>query len=178
MSLDRPSPIWPRGRLRHGRVWRAIVVCVTVRTILHGRLAEATGDTDGIRRTLGRADDALRDVLKCGINACCWTCVSDAGRMIPDGRANAVAHLSALYAFDHPAQAAAAALFRPMVDAMEAGLFLYWVAPREVICVPRPALHAVDGLLHRDDAPAIEWASGEMYFFCHGERAEPVPPIS
>jgi hypothetical protein len=94
------------------------------------------------------------------------------------GAINAVAHLGALHAFDHPAQAEAAALFRPMVDAMEAGLFFYWVAPREVICVPRPALHAVDGLLHREDAPAVEWASGEMYFFCYVERAEPVPPVS
>lgn len=94
------------------------------------------------------------------------------------GAISAVAELSALHAFDHPAQAEAAALVRPMVDAMEAGLFFYWVTPIEVICVPRPVLHAVDGLLHRDDAPAVEWPSGEAYSIRHGARAEPIPPIA
>ena len=90
-----------------------------------------------------------------------------------DGAITAVAELSALHAFDHPAQAHAAALVRPLVDAMEAGLFFYWVAPQEVICVPRPALHVVDGVLHRDEEPAVDWASGETYFFHHGEQIEP-----
>jgi hypothetical protein len=93
-----------------------------------------------------------------------------------DGAIDAVAELNALHAFDHPAQAEVTALVRPMVDAMEAGLFFYWVAPHEVICVPRPALHAVEGLLHRDNARAVEWPSGELYFFRQGEQAEPVPP--
>jgi hypothetical protein len=75
-----------------------------------------------------------------------------------DGAVSAVAALNALHAFDHPAQVAAAALFRPMVDAMAAGLFCYWVAPHEVVCVPRPALYPVDGALHD-----VAWASGETY---------------
>jgi hypothetical protein len=93
------------------------------------------------------------------------------------GAIEAVAELSALHAFDHPMQAQAAALFRPMVDAMEAGLFFYWVTQHEVICVPRPALHAADGVLHRDDAPAVEWPSGEAYFFRHGEQDEALSPV-
>ena len=70
----------------------------------------------------------------------------------------AVAALNALQVFDHPAQVAEAALFCPMVDAMEAGLFCYWVAPAEVVCVPRPAFYQVDGELH-----GVAWASGETY---------------
>jgi hypothetical protein len=80
-----------------------------------------------------------------------------------DGAINAVAELAALQAFDHPAQTAAAALFRPLVDAMEAGLFCYWVSPLEVICVPRPALHVADGDLPREDRPPVAWASGETH---------------
>jgi hypothetical protein len=53
---------------------------------------------------------------------------------------------------------------------MEAGLFCYWVAPTEVVCVPRPALFATDGLLHRMDGPAVAWASGETYAFYRGQR--------
>jgi hypothetical protein len=83
----------------------------------------------------------------------------------------AVGEFHALHAFDHPAQAAAVAIVRPIVDAMEAGLFCYWVTPREVICVPRPALHATDGQLHRADGPAVVWPSGETYFVDKDERA-------
>ena len=75
------------------------------------------------------------------------------------GVINAVGEMHALHAFDHPAQASAAALFRPLVDAMEAGLFCYWVAPQEVVCVPRPVLHTADGVLH------LGWPSGETHDF-------------
>jgi hypothetical protein len=43
----------------------------------------------------------------------------------------------------------------PMTEAFERGLFLYWVGPREVVCVPQPVLHIVDGQLHREDGPAV-----------------------
>jgi len=75
-----------------------------------------------------------------------------------DGAVSAVAELNALQVFDHPAQVAAADLFRPLVEAMAAGLFCYWVAPHEVVCVPRPALHPAGGPFHR-----VVWASGETY---------------
>jgi hypothetical protein len=75
-----------------------------------------------------------------------------------DGAVRAVAELNALHVFDHPAQVAAAAMFRPLVDAAAAGLFCYWVAPHEVICVPRPAFYQEDGALHR-----VAWTSGETY---------------
>src|SRR5262249_25330543 len=75
-----------------------------------------------------------------------------------DGASTAVAALNALQVFDHPAQVAEAALFRPMVDAVEAGLFCYWVAPTEVVCVPRPAFYPVDGALH-----GVAWTTGETY---------------
>jgi hypothetical protein len=61
----------------------------------------------------------------------------------------------------------------PMTEAFEAGLFLYWVRPREVVCVLQPALHVVDGKLHRENGPAVEWASGERYWFLRGVETSP-----
>jgi hypothetical protein len=61
----------------------------------------------------------------------------------------------------------------PMTEAFEAGLFLYWVGLREVVCVPQPMLHIVDGQLHREDGPAMEWASGESYWFRQGHEFVP-----
>jgi len=61
----------------------------------------------------------------------------------------------------------------PMTEAFEAGLFLYWVRPREVVCVFQPALHVVDGELHRESGPAVEWASGERYWFLRGIETSP-----
>ena len=39
---------------------------------------------------------------------------------------------------------------------------------RSCILVPRPALDATDGRLHRPDGPAIEWPSGLSYWFWEG----------
>jgi hypothetical protein len=61
----------------------------------------------------------------------------------------------------------------PMTQAFEAGLFMYWVRPREVVCVLQPALHVVNGELHRKDGPAVEWASGEHYWFLHNLENSP-----
>jgi hypothetical protein len=61
----------------------------------------------------------------------------------------------------------------PMTQAFEAGLFIYWVRPREVVCVLQPALHVVSGELHREDGPAVEWASGERYWFLHDVETSP-----
>ena len=77
------------------------------------------------------------------------------------GAVYAVAELGALHVFDHPAQVAAAALFRPLVDAMEAGLFCYWVTPHEIVAVPRPAFNAAECPFYR-----AVWASGETYKVC------------
>ncbi len=55
-----------------------------------------------------------------------------------------------------------------LVEMFAAGLFYYWIGSREVVCVPRPSLWLEHGRLHRADGPAVEWPSGERYFFWHG----------
>jgi hypothetical protein len=60
----------------------------------------------------------------------------------------------------------------PFVDAWEAGLWIYWITPKQIIACPRPALH-LDGLrIHRADGPAMYWDSpnGARFWFWQGVR--------
>jgi hypothetical protein len=58
--------------------------------------------------------------------------------------------------------------FLGMLDAFDAGLWLYWLTPDEVIAVPRPVLRIEGRMLHCPDGPAISWPEGERYYFLHG----------
>jgi hypothetical protein len=64
-------------------------------------------------------------------------------------------------------------IWRPLVDAAEAGLFRYWATWQEIICVPRPALFMDGRRLHRADGPAVVWRSGECHWFWHGVEVPP-----
>jgi hypothetical protein len=57
-----------------------------------------------------------------------------------------------------------------MTDAFAAGLFLYWLRYREVICVPLPSVWAADGWLHCESGPAIAWPTGERHWFWRSMR--------
>jgi hypothetical protein len=61
-----------------------------------------------------------------------------------------------------------AKIWRPLADAAEAGLFVYWIAEGEIVCVPRPALFTVSGRLHRPEGPAIRWTDADSYYFWDG----------
>lgn len=80
--------------------------------------------------------------------------------------------LNALSTFDHPTQQHLVDIWLPMLDAFEAGLFFYWVTPREIVWVSRPSLSIANGHMHSIDGPAVEWATGERYWFWRGT---PVP---
>lgn len=56
----------------------------------------------------------------------------------------------------------------PFVDAVEAGLGAFWVFNNGGVLVPTPAMHSLDGFLHRDDGPAVEYDSGKRYWFWRG----------
>ncbi len=56
----------------------------------------------------------------------------------------------------------------PLLDAYEAGLWLYWVATEEVLALPRPAIRLRDGALHGDGAPAVAWETGARLHFLNG----------
>jgi hypothetical protein len=58
----------------------------------------------------------------------------------------------------------------PLLDAYEAGVWLFWVMTDEVIAVRRPEMHLRDGRLHGDCQPAAIWPDGEHYHFLSGVR--------
>ena len=80
------------------------------------------------------------------------------------------AEVNALGVFNHPAHAKLAAIWLPMIDAFNAGLWLYWITPTEVLCVEQPSLYISDNSLHREDGPAVEWPAGESYCFWRGTQ--------
>ena len=84
--------------------------------------------------------------------------------------ARSAAEVNALGVFNHPAHAKLAAIWLPMIDAFNAGLWLYWITPTEVLCVEQPSLYISDGRLHREDGPAVEWPAGESYCFWRGTQ--------
>jgi len=59
-------------------------------------------------------------------------------------------------------------VWRPIVDAFEAGLFMYRFNQKEIICVPQPVIFVESGRLHRADGPAVEWFSEERQWLWHG----------
>ena len=72
--------------------------------------------------------------------------------------------------YDTEASREFAALKLPMLDAYEAGVWLYWVTTEEVLALARPSLHLRGGLLHGDGVPAVSWESGERLHFLNGVR--------
>ena len=107
---------------------------------------------------------AARDAAWGAAGGAAW----DAARGAARGAAIGAAELNALSAFNHPTQAKLVAIWLPMVDAFNAGLWLYWITPNSVICVDQPSLHIADNRLHREDGPAVEWPAGEAYYFWRG----------
>lgn len=55
-----------------------------------------------------------------------------------------------------------------MLDAFDAGLWLYWLTPSEVVAAPRPEIRLERLRLHSARGPAISWPGGESYYFLHG----------
>ena len=61
-----------------------------------------------------------------------------------------------------------AAIWLPFVDAYEAGLWVFYVMPAEVVAVEQPALRVAGDQLHCENGPAVAWAGGERYWFWRG----------
>ena len=66
----------------------------------------------------------------------------------------------------------ACGIWMPFLNAYEAGLWLYWVMPAEVVAVPRPVLHLLEHRLHCADGPAVHWPNGRAYWFWRGVQVE------
>ena len=59
-------------------------------------------------------------------------------------------------------------VWAPLLDAFEAGLWLFWVLEDEVVVVTRPHLRVEAGRLHAPDGPAVYWPPGSGYYFLSG----------
>jgi hypothetical protein len=57
-----------------------------------------------------------------------------------------------------------------MEKAFRNGLWLYWITSTNIICVEQPSLSIENDRLHRADGPAVEWPSGEQYWFWRGTQ--------
>ncbi|MEP0755720.1 hypothetical protein NDA03_26415 [Trichocoleus sp. Lan] len=62
------------------------------------------------------------------------------------------------------------AVWMPFVDAIEAGLFYFWVTPSKVIVLTTPVMRIEDDRLHADGQPAVQWSDWEGYYFWRGTQ--------
>jgi hypothetical protein len=62
------------------------------------------------------------------------------------------------------------AVWMPFVDALEAGLFCFWVTTTKVIVLTLPVMRIQDDQLHADGQPAVQWSDWECYYFWRGTR--------
>lgn len=69
---------------------------------------------------------------------------------------------------DEPSVHRMAEVWRPLVDACEAGLWMWFVLSDTVFAVPRPEVHVRNGRLHRADGPALAWPGGTRRWFWNG----------
>jgi len=59
-------------------------------------------------------------------------------------------------------------IWLPFVDAMEAGLWRFWVLDREILAVSRPSVRLAQNRLHSETGPAVQWPGGARYWFWRG----------
>jgi hypothetical protein len=116
------------------------------------------------------ADRAARLLVEAAVtDAMCSTggATADwlAARSVGAAAARAVVALANL-----DAPASARRIWMPLLEAYEAGAWLFWVVECEVIVAPRPAIRFERGLLHAADGPAVSWPSGAQYFVWYGVR--------
>jgi hypothetical protein len=87
-----------------------------------------------------------------------------AARSAADNAVRGAACMNGSARVSHPAVAKLANMWLPMVDAFEAGLWLYWITSYELICVPHPMLSIVQSPSHGNQGLAVEWSDGQACF--------------
>ena len=106
------------------------------------------------RESLGRvqvaldwcAEQALCDAVEVAVDLVTWTAEPDSA----------------------PAMERWIALISPLVDAFEAGLWLCWLTPGQVLALLRPAVKLEQGRLHCENGPAITEPGGARLYFWRG----------
>jgi hypothetical protein len=62
------------------------------------------------------------------------------------------------------------AVWIPFVDALEAGLFCFWMTQTKVMVLTSPVMRIEDDRLHADGQPAVRWSDSECYYFWRGTQ--------
>jgi hypothetical protein len=57
------------------------------------------------------------------------------------------------------------AVWMPFVDALEAGLFCFWMTQTKVMVLTSPVMRIQNDQLHADGQPAVQWSDSECYYF-------------
>ncbi len=60
------------------------------------------------------------------------------------------------------------AVWMPFVDALEAGLFCFWMTQTKVMVLISPVMRIQNDQLHADGQPAVQWSDWECYYFWRG----------
>jgi hypothetical protein len=60
------------------------------------------------------------------------------------------------------------AVWMPFVDALEAGLFCFWMTQTKVMVLTSPVMRIQNDQLHADGQPAVQWSDSECYYFWRG----------
>ncbi len=128
------------------RVWAsAWWLAESVAQSVAGRRARARAGRGGRSKEWARAAYAARSAGRSAARAAVW-----------------------LTASPEPSTDRSVEIWLPFLDAVAAGLWIYWVLDTEVLAVPRPALCVEDGALHSAAGPAVSWPNGARYWFWHG----------
>jgi hypothetical protein len=85
-----------------------------------------------------------------------------AARSTIENAVRAAACLNGSARVDHPVVTKLANMWLPLVDAFEAGLWLYWITSHELICVPHPTISIVGSQSRGREGFAVEWPEGEV----------------
>ena len=94
-----------------------------------------------------------------------------AARSAVDNAVRGAACLNGAARVNHPAVAKLANMWLPMVDAFEAGLWLYWITSYELICVPHPTFSVVRSQLRGNQSLAVGWREEEAWFSRRGTQS-------
>jgi hypothetical protein len=113
---------------------------------------------------------AARDAAWDAARAAAWDAAWAAARAAARDAAWAAAIANSLY--DHPDYEKLKAPFAAISQALENGLFGFWITPTQVIAVVNPKLSLdEDGRLHSLDDAAVKW-EGEEYYYVEGVKVD------
>jgi hypothetical protein len=98
-----------------------------------------------------------------------WSAAREAAWSTAEDVVRKAAEINVYNAFPHKTTKRLVDMAKPLRQAFENGLFLYWITPDTIVCTPQPALHSMNNVLHCESGPAVQWID-ESYWFWRGRQ--------